>query len=89
MNKKQFDTIKVIQHWIAGSDEDFDTMIAMYDSKRYSWSLFIGHLVLEKLLKAYFVKINNDYPPYLHNLLRLAKDANVEITEDLKLKFIQ
>jgi hypothetical protein len=26
----------------------------VFKSKRFSWSLFIGHLMIEKLLKAYF-----------------------------------
>ncbi len=86
MNKEQFDKQKIIDHWIVSSEDDFITMMAMLDSKRYSWSLFIGHLVIEKLLKAYFVKINEDYPPFVHNLLRLAIDSQIEITGDLKYK---
>lgn len=86
MNKVRLDKQKIIEHWIISSEEDFDTMIAMLDAKRYSWSLFLGHLVIEKLLKAYFVKINEDYPPFLHNLLRLAIDSKIEITNDLKNK---
>ena len=53
---------KLIEYWITSSDEDFETMIAMFETKRYSWALFVGHLLIEKLLQALFVKINNDYP---------------------------
>ena len=73
---------KLIKYWIDGSDDDFDTMTAMFESKRYSWSLFIGHLMIEKLLKAYYVKIKSDYPPFIHNLLRLAEKADIELTDD-------
>ncbi len=73
MNKKEFNKKTVIEHWVKNADDDYDTMIAMLNSKRYSWSLFLGHLVIEKLLKAYFVEVNNKYPPFTHNLLRLAK----------------
>ncbi|MBW8330514.1 MAG: HEPN domain-containing protein [Prolixibacteraceae bacterium] len=86
MNKEQFDKQKIIDLWITGSNDDFETMVAMLDAKRYSWSLFLGHLVIEKLLKAYFVKINEDYPPYIHNLLKLAIESKIEITDDLKFK---
>ena len=86
MKKEQFDKQKLIDHWIVGSDDDYDTMIAMIDTKRYSWSLFVGHLMIEKLLKAYFVKVNEDYPPFVHNLLKLAKDSKLELTDDLKFK---
>jgi len=78
----------LINYWLDGSDDDFDTMMAMYDAKRYSWSLFIGHLMIEKLLKAYYVKINSDYPPQIHNLLRLAESTNLTLTDDLTEKFI-
>ena len=86
MNIERFDTKKIIELWIVASDDDFDTMLAMLDAKRFTWSLFLGHLVIEKLLKAYFVKINEDYPPYVHNLLKLAIDSKIEITDDLKYK---
>jgi len=48
-------------------------------------ALFIGHLMIEKLLKALYVKINNDYPPFIHNLLRLAEKCDLKLTEDQKL----
>ncbi|MBU4443949.1 MAG: HEPN domain-containing protein [Candidatus Marinimicrobia bacterium] len=86
MNKKQFDKQKLIDFWIVGADDDYDTMIAMFDTKRYSWALFVGHLMIEKLLKAYFVKINENYPPFTHNLLKLAKDTNLPLTDELKLQ---
>lgn len=86
MNIKQFDKQKLIDFWIVGADDDYDTMIAMFDTKRYSWALFVGHLMIEKLLKAYFVKINENYPPFTHNLLKLAKDTNLPLTDELKLQ---
>jgi HEPN domain-containing protein len=57
----------------------------MFDSKRYSWSLFAGHLMIEKLLKALFVKLNNQYPPFIHNLLRLAEECNLELNDENRL----
>jgi len=81
MIKRNFDKDKLIRYWTEGSKDDFDTMVAMYESKRYNWSLFIGHLMLEKLLKAYFVKVKSDYPPLIHNLLRLAEKSEVELTD--------
>lgn len=84
MDEKGIEKDKLIKYWIDGSDDDFDTMVAMFDTKRYSWSLFIGHLMIEKLLKAHFVKVNSDYPPFLHNLLRLAEKAELKLTDDKK-----
>ena len=88
MNKKQFDKQKIIDYWIVGSDEDYDTMTALHDTQRYSWSLFLGHLTIEKLLKAYFVKVKEDYPPFTHNLLKLGKSSELELSEELKINLI-
>jgi len=85
MEQKEFDKNKLIKYWTESSDDDFETMTAMYDSKRYNWALFIGHLMIEKLLKALYAKINNQFPPYIHNLLRLAEDCKLELSDDNKL----
>lgn len=69
MGNTEFDKDKLVNYWVDSSDEDFETMIAMFDSKRYSWSMFVGHLMMEKLLKALFVRVNNEFPPFIHNLL--------------------
>ncbi len=84
MNSKDLDKDKLIKYLIDGSDDDFETMIVMFDSKRYNWSLFIGHLMIEKFLKAYFIKVKSDYPPFIHNLLRLAEKTDLALTDDKK-----
>jgi len=33
---------------------------------------------------AYFVKIKSDYPPFIHNLLRLAEKADIKLTDEKK-----
>ena len=87
MENAGFDRDKVIQFWIESSDEDFETMITLYDNNRLSWSMFLGHLMIEKLLKALYVKLNNEYPPYIHNLLRLAEKCNITLNEEQQLFF--
>lgn len=88
MDKQDFDKEKLIQYWLESSDDDYETMVAMYQAKRYHWTLFVGHLMMEKLLKAYFVKVNEDSPPFMHNLLRLAEKSRIELDEETKLFFI-
>ena len=88
MEQKDFNKDKLIRYWTDSSDDDFDTMIAMFEKNKFNWSLFVGHLMIEKLLKALYVKINNDYPPFFHNLLRLAEKCNLEINEEQKLFLI-
>jgi len=73
MEDSKFDTDKTLKSWIDLSDEDFDTMLVLFDNRRYSWSLFLGHLLIEKLLKALYVKNYSDHPPYTHNLIKLTE----------------
>jgi HEPN domain-containing protein len=88
MGKKEIDIEKLIKYWIETSDDDFETMMAMYETKRFSWSLFVGHLMIEKLLKAYYVKSKQDFPPFIHNLIRLAELAEIRMTEEQKVFFV-
>ncbi|MFZ5431867.1 MAG: HEPN domain-containing protein [Bacteroidota bacterium] len=87
MEQKEIDKEKLIKFWIESSDEDFDTMIAMFETRRFNWALFVGHLMIEKLLKALFVKINSEYPPFIHNLLRLAEKCSLDLSDEQKLFF--
>ena len=55
----------------------------MLDSKHFDWSLFVGHLALEKILKAHWVKNNAaDIPPKIHHLVRLANEAKLSLTDE-------
>jgi len=84
MTNEQIDIKKTVEHWISRSDQDFDTMIHLYDTKDYHWSLFIGHLVIERLLKAIIVKKTNSHAPFSHDLRRLAKLSGLEFSDDFK-----
>jgi len=68
-----------INHWVTDSDKDFNTMLSMFKSKHYTWCLFVGHLSLEKLLKAKFIQVHkNVNVPKIHDLLSLAIKCNIE-----------
>ncbi len=75
---------EIVKFWIEGSDKDFKTMKHMFDSKDYHWSLYIGHLVIEKLLKAYYIKKVDIKHPFIHNLLRLAEKSDLVLTDEKK-----
>jgi HEPN domain-containing protein len=78
-----------IDYWIDSAENDLKASENMYNSGNYDWSLFIGHLVLEKVLKALYVKNNNNLtPPKIHNLLRLAELSNLELSFEQS-KFLQ
>ncbi|MHB1685954.1 MAG: HEPN domain-containing protein [Ignavibacteriaceae bacterium] len=74
-----------IKYWLDSAEHDLETSNTLYEAGKYDWALFIGHLVLEKLLKAVFVKNNdNKIPPKLHNLVRLSEISLVDIDENKK-----
>ncbi|MCF6335901.1 MAG: HEPN domain-containing protein [Spirochaetales bacterium] len=78
---------ETIQYWIDSSDQDFIAMEHLYDAGDFSWSLFLGHIVIEKLLKAYFITSNKENPPFIHDLLRIAERANLKLDEE-KMDFL-
>jgi HEPN domain-containing protein len=57
-------------------------MLILFRSKSYHWALFMGHIAIEKLLKAYFVLQNRQHAPFTHNLYRLAELCGLEISEE-------
>jgi len=82
MDNSQLDINKIVKHWIDTSDSDFEAMLTLFRSEIYHWALFMGHISIEKLLKAYYVKENQNHAPFTHNLYRLAELGNLEINEE-------
>ena len=74
----------LITYWAESADNDFSTMNHLFENGDYHWSLFIGHLVIEKLLKAYYVKNTEKHPPHIHSLLRIAEKAKLTLSEEQK-----
>lgn len=76
-------SIDLMNYWIESSNRDYESMKKNYETKQYTWALFIGHLTLEKLLKAIYAKVNegSPYPPKIHNLNILAERCNIELDE--------
>lgn len=84
MNDKIENIDKIVQHWLDSADKNQETMIHLVDSKDYSWSLFLGHLVIEKTLKALYVKRLKQHAVFTHDLLRLANKIDLELSEDFE-----
>jgi len=40
--------------------------VAMFQTEKYPYALFFGHLAIEKLLKALVVKQTKEHAPYTH-----------------------
>lgn len=81
-DNKKIDVEKIVKHWIDSSEKDFQTMLHLYESRDNHWALFLGHVVIEKLLKAHVVKKTSAHAPFTHDLLRLAKLAELNLTEE-------
>ncbi len=83
--KDEFDKEKLINHWIDSSDKDFKTMIDLYQTNNNNWALFMGHLVIEKLLKALYVHSKDEYPPLIHDLRRIIEKAEIELDSKMEI----
>jgi HEPN domain-containing protein len=74
-----------IKYWLDSAEHDLDASQSLFESGKYDWSLFIGHIVLEKVLKALFVKNNeNKIPPKIHNLVRLTELSSLNLDDEKK-----
>lgn len=80
MKKEQL--TEVVSYWIKTAKHDHETMHGLYDIKRYSDSLFFGHIVLEKILKAHYVGNNGKSAPRIHDLVRLGELGKVSLTDE-------
>lgn len=82
------DNIELMQYWFKSADEDYDTMLYMKAGKKNTWCLFMGHLVIEKLLKGLYAKNNpnNSIAPRIHNLILLSQKSNLEVPTEIREK---
>jgi HEPN domain-containing protein len=82
-----------IGYWIKSAEYDLASMESVFSSGRYDWALFIGHLAIEKILKALWAKKNFSdtvpMPPKTHNLAKLADESNFSCTENEKLLLLE
>lgn len=80
MNKG--DVEKIVKYWQKTAEHDHKTMLGLFEIKRYSDSLFFGHIILEKTLKGLTVKKTREQAPYIHNLTKLAELAECDLLEE-------
>lgn len=85
--KIKFDHEKTIKYWLDGVKDSLEVADSLFDKKHYHYSLFFGHLALEKMLKAYYVFANKNHPPYTHALNKLASDSNLQLPNE-EIKFL-
>jgi len=79
------DVIKQIEYWRTGAEEDFAAAQSLLEKGHLRHALFFAHLALEKMLKALVTQRTREVPPRIHNLLRLASLAGLEIRSEQKI----
>ncbi|MHC4503881.1 MAG: HEPN domain-containing protein [Planctomycetota bacterium] len=73
------DIQKQISYWLGGAEEDIAAADSLLEKKHPRHALFFAHLAVEKILKAHVVKVTDDVPPHIHDLLRLAEIAELSV----------
>ena len=71
-----------IKYWVESSDENSEVAKLLLEHGHLGYSLFTAHLALEKMLKAYVCKATGEMPPRIHNLIRLAEIAKLDLSKE-------
>jgi HEPN domain-containing protein len=82
----EFNANKTVSYWIDGALYDIDTAETLFQNGKYPYALFFGHLAIEKLLKALFVKQKKQHAPFTHSLPFLASKLTIEIPVEIEEK---
>jgi len=68
---------KTIDYWLEEAEEALKVADHLFEKKDFSYSLFFGHLAVEKFIKAIYVQKRNEHAPQIHNLVRTAEQAGI------------
>ncbi|MHC1703438.1 MAG: HEPN domain-containing protein [Tenuifilaceae bacterium] len=79
------DIQKQIDYWIGSAGDDIVTAELLIREKRSLHGLFFCHLVIEKALKAHYVKVVRDVATRSHNLIYLSEKAGLEFDDETQI----
>lgn len=68
-----------VHYWIKSAENDWIVAGHLFEKADYTYSLFFGHLTIEKLLKAIYVNKFDEPPPFTHSLVYLAEKINMDL----------
>jgi HEPN domain-containing protein len=80
-NRPEFNIEKHIAQLREGAIESWNDALYLIKGKRIFLGLFAAHLAIEKVIKAHVVKQIRDLPPFIHNLIKLAELAKLQLTD--------
>ena len=75
------DVERQVQYWRSSAAEDWSVAEHLVERGKSRHGLFFAHLAVEKLLKALVCRSTGDLAPRLHNLVRLAELARLQVDE--------
>jgi HEPN domain-containing protein len=73
-----------IEYWLKIAAHDWELVEHLFESGRYDWCLYHAHLVLEKTIKAFWVRDSDKRVPHIHKLVELAKGTRLELSDEQK-----
>lgn len=68
--------------WLKQAEYDLHAAEQMIQNNLPAHAIFTLHLALEKLLKAYYVKLNGRMPPKTHSLLYFVGELSLKLPYD-------
>ncbi|MBN1984431.1 MAG: HEPN domain-containing protein [Chitinivibrionales bacterium] len=79
-----------IDYWLESAGHDRSAMKNLFAAGNYDWALFMAHLIVEKALKALWIRNNNeDMPPKTHNFEKLARETRFKFEMPDLVWFVQ
>ena len=84
MSLEQFNIDTIKKYWTEEAAESLKVAWHLYEKEDYSYSLFFGHLAIEKILKALYVAKQKQHAPFTHDLIRLAEKISITLSENHK-----
>jgi HEPN domain-containing protein len=73
-------SFKPAEEWFRQAEYDFETAIAMFETGRYIYTIFMCHLSIEKALKGLYAKKFKEDPPKVHDLIYLVKKTDLTLS---------
>ena len=77
----------LIEFWRQSAEKDLKVAEDNLKLGHFHWALFFFQLVLEKILKSLVVKRRKENPPPTHDLVKLASEAEVNLSDEQKQDF--
>ncbi len=73
---------KEIEYWLKSAKHDLDVAETLFEQGKYDWCLFLAHLVIEKTLKAFYIRDNKKIPPSIHKLDVLVETTALKVSDE-------